>query len=192
MPRRDHDQIEDPTDSLHPWDRVPGESSRAYEAFCVFRDAGPSRKMDKVWRSYEREHRRVVPEHRRCASSWWEWYRRFDWKDRAEKYDAFLELNSRRLRESAHKEKVEAHLDRQRQISVAVQNVALRMLQVAQKELQRTNPQQEPGQHTLPPTKLAGYVRTAAWLAQWGSEAEASALGVDELIGLLNESESQS
>lgn len=192
MPRRpDHDH-DDPTDSFQPWDRVPGETSRAYEAFCAFRDAGPSRKMDKVWRAFEAEHGRVVPEHRRCASSWWEWYRRFDWKARAEKYDGFLELNSRRLRESQHREKVEAHLERQRQISVAVQNVALRMLQVAQKELARTNPQQEPGQHTLPPTKLAGYVRTAAWLAQWGSEAEASALNVEELVGLLNESEIQS
>lgn len=27
----------------HPWDRLPGETSRAYEAFRLYRDAGPRR-----------------------------------------------------------------------------------------------------------------------------------------------------
>lgn len=31
------------SDDIRPWDRQPGESSKAYEAFCVYRDAGTER-----------------------------------------------------------------------------------------------------------------------------------------------------
>jgi hypothetical protein len=145
--------------------------------------------MDSVWRAFMAERGRAVAEHRRCASSWWEWYKRFDWKTRSEQYDAYLELGSRRMREAEHFNKVEAHLDRTQQIAIAVQNVALRMLRIAHAELAKSMPEAQPGEHTLKPTGLATYVRTAAWLAQWGSEAEASALAVDELVGVLNESQ---
>lgn len=192
MPNDDPRPSAESMESVQPWERIHGETSRSYDAFCAFRDAGPMRKMDAVWRRYESERGRVVAEHRRCASSWWEWYKRFDWKVRAERYDAHLEFQSRQLHESQHREKINAHLERQRQIAVACQSVSLRMLQVVQKELQRVVGDNGPGSHTLDPKKLAPYVRSAAVLASISSDHEASALGIDELLGVLNESEATS
>lgn len=191
MASRNKKQNEQEAESFQAWDRMPGESTQAYQAFCAYRDAGPTRKMDRVYRQFERQNGRTLPEHRRCASSWWEWSKRFTWRTRAERYDGYLEQLARQKRESDHRRKVEGHLERQREIAVAFQSVAFRMLLVAQAELARVGtergPSNEPGGHTLIPGRLSDYVRAAAAMAQWGAETEASVLGIDELLGILGE-----
>jgi hypothetical protein len=190
MPRNDHLISDASSDGGAVWDRQPGETSHAYQAFCAYRDAGPSRKMDQVWRAFQLGRGVIVPEHRRCASNWWVYFRTHDWKARAEKYDTHLELQHRHLRESASREKIEHHLESTRQMMVAFKGVALRMINIARVELDRkASDELAPGVHTLTSSRFSTYVRTAATLASLASEQEANALGIDELIGILNESE---
>jgi hypothetical protein len=58
-----------------PWDRRPGESARAYEAFRRFRDAGPLRTFDVI----------VTDTDRRTTLL--DWSGRNDWRDRAAAWD---------------------------------------------------------------------------------------------------------
>jgi hypothetical protein len=34
------------------WDRLPNERSKAYELFCLYRDMGPSRSLQKLRQTY--------------------------------------------------------------------------------------------------------------------------------------------
>jgi len=64
-------------DSRTPWDRRPGESTRAYESFRRFRDLGPLRSLDQL----------VDEDAGIRHGTLREWSRRLDWKDRAAAWD---------------------------------------------------------------------------------------------------------
>jgi len=62
-------------DATHPWDRRPGETSRAHAAFRAFRDLGPLRLI---------EHVRLDG---LALSTLKTWCVRHDWRDRAAAWD---------------------------------------------------------------------------------------------------------
>lgn len=62
--------------AAEPWERLPDESSRAYEGFREFRDLGPARSL-----------RGLVATNRHSARSW---SLRFRWTERARAWDAEL------------------------------------------------------------------------------------------------------
>ena len=73
-------------------ERLTNESARAYRAFCVYRDLGPDRSLDRAWERF-------------CATSdpgqdrgsarrpghWAAWSQKYEWVKRAETYDDILE-----------------------------------------------------------------------------------------------------
>jgi hypothetical protein len=61
-----------------PWDRLPDETSRAFAAFREFRDRGPRR--------------RLADETGRRSSSHRRWAAKFDWRDRAARWDDHLAM----------------------------------------------------------------------------------------------------
>lgn len=68
-----------------PWDRQPDESAKAYAAFCAFRDMGAlKRSVLGLARQLERGHDWLQ-----------EWSTRWDWRKRAEAWDAHLEEEGR-------------------------------------------------------------------------------------------------
>jgi hypothetical protein len=67
------------------WDRVEGETSKAYEAFCLYRDIGSERNFTMVAEQ--------------CGSSVFDWKERFNWLDRAIAYDDWMEERTRRENE---------------------------------------------------------------------------------------------
>src|ERR1700674_4839858 len=77
-------------------ERLPQESTRAYRAFCIYRDLGPDRSLDQAWKRF-------------CAASdpakdrgsarrpghWAAWSQKYQWVERAEGYDDFIEEENR-------------------------------------------------------------------------------------------------
>ena len=63
---------------MDPWDRQPGETSKAFQAFLVYRDAAP-RHIVAVARTLSR------------STAWiHHWQSRWDWTNRAAEYDSYL------------------------------------------------------------------------------------------------------
>src|SRR5687768_11743236 len=89
-------------DDRPPFERQPGESPRAYAAFCRYRDLEPSsRSLDRAWRAANP----AQPSHRRRSKTWAEWSARWGWPERAAAFDAHLD---RQKRIALEREQVEA------------------------------------------------------------------------------------
>src|SRR6516225_5535833 len=72
-----------------PWDPWPGESAKAYAAFCLYRDLGPRRSLDAASRSYHGSERQGSPGKRppRASGTIRRWAQRWSWLDRARAWD---------------------------------------------------------------------------------------------------------
>lgn len=81
------------------WERQPGETSRAYAAFCSYRDLGPRRSLAAAYRA-----RKPGSLDERAPGHWCEWSTRFRWVERAAAYDAFLDEQRREQKERALRE----------------------------------------------------------------------------------------
>jgi hypothetical protein len=97
-------------------ERLPDESARAYRAFCVYRDLGPNRSLDRAWERYcTTSDRGKNRKSARRPGHWGVWSQKFTWVKRAEAYDDLLEeerLNAayeqrRELREQRSRFEVE-------------------------------------------------------------------------------------
>jgi hypothetical protein len=93
--------------------QIEGETSKAYNAFCLYLSLGRRRSIDKAWDAYTKEMlppedssndppkkgtKRAQKGHKRAPSYFREWSSRWSWVDRSRAYDR--ELLSRRLEES--------------------------------------------------------------------------------------------
>lgn len=81
-----------------PWERQPGETSRAWAAFCVYRDLGPRRTLDEVDRRLygPRSDERPVsakPRRRRGVIS--DFSRQYSWVARCTAWDAEVDRLAR-------------------------------------------------------------------------------------------------
>ena len=106
------------------WERQPDEGSKAYDAFCVYRDLGPKRSLDKALSKANKK-----PTNRRHWSRWMEKYR---WYKRAQAYDDYIEKKKREENEKEILEMAERHA----KLSMAfLQRVAQRLQQIDPSEL---------------------------------------------------------
>lgn len=83
------------------WERQPGETSKAYAAFCIYRDLGPERSLDKALATADKK-----PTNRRHWARWMEKYR---WVERVRAYDDYLDRKKREEKEKAIIEMAERH-----------------------------------------------------------------------------------
>lgn len=65
---------------VQPWDRMPGEGPKAYEAFVTYRDMGVSRTARKCAETLGKS-----------PGTTWRWSGRWHWVDRARAWDQFLD-----------------------------------------------------------------------------------------------------
>ena len=65
------------------WEQIPGESNKAYAAFCAYRSA------DSYHRSIDVVYRQVTKARGRASGGWRTWSTRFNWQDRAVAFDTY-------------------------------------------------------------------------------------------------------
>ncbi len=158
------------------WTRSDDETAKAYTAFCLYRDLGSGRSLDAAFAQAKGCQKGV----KRVSGFWQRWSRDHAWKNRAEAYDAHLELLSRREREAAYMKDMEAMRQRQKKLSLATFNAAISLLHKAMQRLQALDAAD------IDPGKLPAYFRAAAAVAEMATNAEAVALGLHELVSLLD------
>ena len=108
------------------WERLPGESGGAYNAFCAYRDFGPDRNIRKAVEaaypagtaesdSTKRDKRYRV---------WRNWSTAFRWRERAADYDRYTE----KLKQTEYRKTIEAQGEKHREVTG-------KMLEVVKKKL---------------------------------------------------------
>jgi hypothetical protein len=110
--------------SAAPWEQRPGESSRAFGAFCAYRDLGPHRSLRAAAEKYY--NRRTAAVVRQCNT----WSSAFRWVERASAWDRHLDAEARRAQEKARREMAERHAQEAR----ALQSKAVERLRALRPE----------------------------------------------------------
>lgn len=85
-----------------PWDRRPGEPSRAYETFCLYRDTGPQRSLDRTRRNLGKA---------AGYTRWIEtWSTRWAWVERATAWDDHVDRERREATGRAMREMLDEQI----------------------------------------------------------------------------------
>jgi hypothetical protein len=95
------------------WERRRGESAKAFAAFRVYRDLGPRRSTTAAYRLYVAERQESGGGRKgaiRAPGRWKFWAQQYEWKNRAEAYDAHLDREARLRREAELRAMDERHL----------------------------------------------------------------------------------
>ena len=66
-----------PEPKIEPWERQEGETAKAFEAFCKYRDMGPDRSLRKVVQALNKNLTTIA-----------EWSTKYDWVKRVASWDA--------------------------------------------------------------------------------------------------------
>jgi hypothetical protein len=108
------------------WERLQGESSAAFAAFCAFRDFGLERNIRKAVDSSEKDE--VVRAKRYRV--WRNWSTQFRWRERAADFDCYTE----KLKQTELRKTIEAQGEMHRAVTG-------KMLEVVSKKLDTMNPE---------------------------------------------------
>src|SRR5712692_10801305 len=119
----------------HPWDRLPGESSKAYHHFCLYRGMAIGRSLRQMANlsgctSLRRQLNR--------------WSSRWRWVERCGQYDDYLELQVRLQQEKERREMYKRHA----KIAMLGQNILVKGMEELLARVQN-------GEHNLAPSELA-------------------------------------
>jgi hypothetical protein len=107
------------------WERIAGESSLAFAAFCAFRDLGPERNIRKAVEAAEKD----VSKRNKRYGVWRNWCTAFRWRERAVDYDRHLE----HLKQEERRKTIEAQGEMHRAVTG-------KMLEVVKKRLDMMSP----------------------------------------------------
>jgi hypothetical protein len=122
------------------WERLTGESSAAFSAFCAFRDCGTERNIRKAVESVEKD----VAVQAKKYRVWRNWSTAFRWRERAADYDKYIE----RLKQSELRKTIEAQGEKHREVTG-------KMIDLVKKKLDTMNPDE------LTQGNLTEWVQTA-------------------------------
>ena len=109
------------------WERLPGETSAAFAAFCSFRDYGAERNIRKAVDSTEKNEAVRAKRYR----VWRNWCTQFRWRERAADYDNYTE----KLKQGELRKTIEAQGELHRKVTG-------KMLEVVSKKLESMNPEE--------------------------------------------------
>jgi hypothetical protein len=111
------------------WERLPGETSAAFAAFCSFRDCGAERNIRKAVESALKSDEKDEGVRAKRYRVWRNWCTQFRWRERAADFDNYMEkLKANELRKT-----IEAQGEMHRKVTG-------KMLEVVSKKLDTMNP----------------------------------------------------
>ena len=81
------------------WEQQSKETSKAYAAYCFYRNLGVSRSLAKAYKAY------LISQNKAIKSlaiplSWKEWSKEWDWPQRNRDYDGYMEAKERKIFEA--------------------------------------------------------------------------------------------
>lgn len=97
----DDDDVEEQYSESESWERYPNESAKAYEAFCVYRDIGPTRSLAKTAEAMNHP-----PGYKQTL---WKWSTKYEWQSRCYDYDDHMERVARLEKENMVREMTNRH-----------------------------------------------------------------------------------
>ncbi|GHU86677.1 hypothetical protein FACS189476_00290 [Spirochaetia bacterium] len=107
------------------WERLKGESSAAFAAFCAYRDFGPERNIRRAAEKIEADSGKAAKRYR----LWRGWVAAHRWRERAADYDAYVD----KLKQAEVRKAIEEQGKADRELFG-------KMKQVAGKKLDSMNP----------------------------------------------------
>jgi len=107
------------------WERLNGESSAAFSAFCAFRDVGAERNIRKAVDFVEKDEAVRAKRYR----VWRNWCTQYRWRERAADYDRYIE----KLKQTELRKTIEAQGEKHREVTG-------KMLDVVSRKLDTMNP----------------------------------------------------
>ena len=131
-------------DAERPWERQPGETEKAYEAFVAYRDLGAQRSVSAVSEKLSKSRQLIS-----------RWKAAYSWDERVLEYDNELQREAKRTA-SAELRKMNA-----RQVKIAMQ-----LQEAALQALARQNPSD------MAPKDIIAYIKAATAIERAGREAE--------------------
>jgi hypothetical protein len=146
------------------WERLTGETGRAYAAFCAYRDYGPERNIRRAVETAlaEKEDEAGTDRIEKRYRMWRVWAAQFRWRERAADYDRYLD----RLKQTELRKTIEERGKVHRMVTG-------KMLQVVEKKLDLMNPKD------LTQGAVKEWVETAIRTdREAGQFADANCLGV--------------
>lgn len=161
------------------WERQPGETAKAYGYFCTFRDLGSVRTVEAAYRIS----RGAAPTDTtvQASASYHRIARRWKWGERVAAYDTWADRQARQRRESEHYAELEKFRVGQQTIAKNARIVGLKLLEKIYAAAKAINTD------SLSPAQIAQLGNTAARLLDVATNAEAEAVGVDEIRKLLGD-----
>lgn len=153
------------------WLQQPGETNKAYSAFSVYLTAGS-----------ERSTARVAQELGKSKTLMDRWSSRHDWVRRAGAYDAYAIQQRLAVREKIDaNEEIRAYRERARENAKRLNAVTTVLLGKAAERLRNLNPSD------IDPRLLPGIIRATAQAMDAALNAEAQAIGANDLLQMLDE-----
>jgi hypothetical protein len=107
------------------WEKLKGETTLAYAAFCAFRDMGGERSIRKAVETVETDEALRMKRY----NVWRGWSTQFKWRERAADYDRYVE----KLKQAELRKTIEAQGELHREVTG-------KMLDVVKKKLDAMNP----------------------------------------------------
>lgn len=115
------------------WDRLPGESSKAYHHFCLYRDMGASRSLRKM--AKDGVCGAKLGQLERWSSNW-------RWVERCQKYDDYLDYQDRLQQEKDRREMHKRHA----KMGMLAQSLAVRKLEKMANRIEQDEERVPPGE----------------------------------------------
>ena len=109
------------------WEKLDGETSLAFSAFCVFRDLGAERNIRKAVETAEKDKSKWDKRYR----VWRNWSAQYRWLERAAGYDRNVE----KMKQTELRKTIEAQGEQHRAVTG-------KMLEVVKKKLDLMNPEE--------------------------------------------------
>lgn len=157
-----------PFHSLHTYEQMAGESSKAFEAFALYRDMGSQRSMRQVEQRLNKSLTLLA-----------KWSKKWNWQERIRAYDADLDRKTQAQNEEKHIQLIRDYRERCQRTAEVAHESSILMLEASVKRLHSLDPT------TIAPGELAGLVRAAAQVIQLAAAMEAEALSIDRLWTIL-------